>query len=207
MRGSKRSNALAGKCAGRPPYGYRAKDGKSNQEWEIDDCSAEIVREIFRRFIAGDSTHTIAKDFHSRDILTPMVYYRRLKGLPPLNEDTTWFNYTVVHMIENQSVDMLLKTSHLFDPFCNCQAGIHVIWLIEIPSCLFMDYLNRYRVRQSIDVMQKTEATLKQIAEDVGFVNYKTFTRAFYKIMVMPLDQYRRGLDCFEPLESAAKGH
>lgn len=103
IRTVKRSNALAGKCAGRPPYGYRAKDGKSNQAWEIDDYSAEIVREIFKRFIAGDSTHVIAKDFHSRGILTPMVYYRKLKGLPPLNEDTTWFNYTVVHMIENQA--------------------------------------------------------------------------------------------------------
>lgn len=101
IRAVKRSNALAGKCSCRPPYGYRAKDGKSNQEWEIDEYAASHVREIFQRFIAGDSTHIIAKDLDSRGIPTPMVYYRKLKGLPPLNEDTTWFNYTVVHMIEN----------------------------------------------------------------------------------------------------------
>ncbi|MDR2531569.1 MAG: recombinase family protein [Oscillospiraceae bacterium] len=103
IRAVKRSNAIAGKCSSRPPYGYRAKDGKSNQEWEIDEYAADHVREVFKRFIAGDSTHIIAKDFDSRGIPTPMVYYRRLKGLPPLNEDTTWFNYTVVHMIENQA--------------------------------------------------------------------------------------------------------
>ena len=103
IRAVKRSNAIAGKCAGRPPYGYRAKDGKSNQEWEIDEYAAELVREIFKRFIAGESTHIIAKNFDSRKIPSPMVYYRRLKGLPPLNEDTTWFSYTVVHIIENQA--------------------------------------------------------------------------------------------------------
>jgi len=101
IRAVKRSNALAGKCSCRPPYGYRAKDGKSNQEWEIDEHAAGHVREVFKRFIAGDSTHIIAKDFDRRGIPTPMVYYRKLKGLPPLNEDTTWFNYTVTHMIEN----------------------------------------------------------------------------------------------------------
>ena len=103
IRAVKRSNALAGKCAGRPPYGYRAKDGKSNQEWEVDEYAAEIVREVFRRFIAGESTHIIAKDLDSRGILSPMVYYRKLKGLPPLNDDTTWFNYTLVTMIENHA--------------------------------------------------------------------------------------------------------
>ena len=35
IRAVKRANAQAGRCAGRPPYGYRAK-GDSNQTWEID---------------------------------------------------------------------------------------------------------------------------------------------------------------------------
>ena len=103
IRAVKRSNALAGKCSCRPPYGYRAKDGKSNQEWEIDEYAAGHVREVFKRFVAGDSTHVIAMDFDRRGIMTPMVYYRKLKGLPPLNDDTTWFSFTVVHMIENQA--------------------------------------------------------------------------------------------------------
>jgi len=102
IRAVKRSNALAGKCAGRPPYGYKGVGG-SNQQWEIDDVAAAHVREVFQRFIAGESTHLIAKDFDSRGLPSPMVYYRQMKGLPPKNEDTTWFNYTVVHMLENQA--------------------------------------------------------------------------------------------------------
>jgi DNA invertase Pin-like site-specific DNA recombinase len=102
IRAVKRSNALAGKCANRPPYGYRAVNG-NNQQWEVDEVAAELVREVFKRFIAGETTHGIGKDFDSRGIPSPMVYYRQMKGLPSKNEDTTWFNYTIVHMLENQA--------------------------------------------------------------------------------------------------------
>ena len=30
-----------------------------------------------------------------------MVYYRRRKGLPPLNDDTTWFTFTIRHILQN----------------------------------------------------------------------------------------------------------
>ena len=103
IRAVKRSNALAGKCAGRPPYGYRAKDGKSNQEWEIDEPAAQIVREVFRRVVAGDGVFVIAKDLDSRGVDTPLIYYRKLKGLPPLNKDSTWVTFIVSKMCENQA--------------------------------------------------------------------------------------------------------
>ena len=102
IRAVKRSNALAGKCAGRPPYGYRAVNG-SNQAWEVDEEAANNVREVFKRIIAGDGPHIIAKDFDSRGIDTPLVYYRRLKGLPPLNEDTTWVTFIISQMCENRA--------------------------------------------------------------------------------------------------------
>jgi DNA invertase Pin-like site-specific DNA recombinase len=102
IRAVKRSNALAGKCANRPPYGYRGING-NNQEWEIDEVAAETVREIFTQFIAGDGTHTIAKGLDSRGLPSPMTYYRQSKGLPRLNEDTTWFTYTIVNILENQA--------------------------------------------------------------------------------------------------------
>jgi len=100
IRAVKKANAEAGRCAGRPPYGYKASE-KDKQKWEVDEKAAEIVREVFRRLIEGDGPHIIARDLDSRGIPTPMVYYRRLKELPPLNDDTTWYTYTISHMLQN----------------------------------------------------------------------------------------------------------
>lgn len=96
----KRSNALAGKCAGRPPCGYYAVNG-SNQVWEIDEAAAENVREIFRRIIAGDGPHIIGKDFDSRGIDSPMVHYRKNKGIADTEKDTTWYTYIISRIAEN----------------------------------------------------------------------------------------------------------
>lgn len=115
IRAVKRANAEAGRCAGRSPYGYRAV-GDSNQTWEIDEEAADIVREIFRRIVAGDGPHIIARDLDSRGILTPMVYYRRLKGLPPLNDDTTWYTYTVSHMLQNPAYIGQLASQRVTTP-------------------------------------------------------------------------------------------
>ena len=100
IRAVKRSNALEGKCAGRPPYGYRAVNG-SNQTWEIDEPAAENVREIFSRIIAGDGPHTIGKDFDRRGIDTPMVHYRKHKGIADPDKDTTWFTFIISKIAEN----------------------------------------------------------------------------------------------------------
>ena len=100
IRAVKRSNALEGKCAGRPPYGYKAFNG-SNQTWEIDEPAAEIVREIFKRIIAGDGPHIIGKDLDRRGIPTPMVHYRGNRDMPPLSKDTTWYTYIISRIAEN----------------------------------------------------------------------------------------------------------
>jgi len=100
IRAVKRSNALEGKCAGRPPYGYRAVNG-SNQTWEIDEVAAENVREIYKRIIAGDGPHVIGKDFDRRGIDSPMVHYRKHKGIEDANKDTTWYTYIISRIAEN----------------------------------------------------------------------------------------------------------
>jgi len=102
IRAVKRSNALEGKCPGRPPYGYRAVNG-SNQEWEIDKEAAEIVKEIFTRIIAGDGPHIIGRDFDGRGIDTPMIHYRKVTGMPPTEKDTTWYTYMISRIAENQA--------------------------------------------------------------------------------------------------------
>lgn len=98
IRAIKRSNAIAGKCAQRPPYGYRPKNANIH-EWEIDEDAAQYVREIFVRVVAGDGVYTIAKDFSVRGIDTPMMHYRKSKGLS--SKYSTWATHMISVICES----------------------------------------------------------------------------------------------------------
>ena len=100
IRAVKRSNALAGKCAQRPPYGYRPKNGNIH-DWEIDEEAAHYVKEIFKRVVDGDGVSVIAKDFSRRGIDTPMMYYRKSKGLTAVSKHGTWVTYMVSIICES----------------------------------------------------------------------------------------------------------
>ena len=59
-------NAKTGALQATPSFGYRAE----NRQLVIVPEEAEIIREIFRRFISGDAMFRIAKDLSARGIRT-----------------------------------------------------------------------------------------------------------------------------------------
>ncbi|MGY3149612.1 site-specific DNA recombinase [Bradyrhizobium sp. USDA 3397] len=59
-----------GRHAGGRAYGYRAVPSKPG-ELEIVEDEAEIVREIFARYIAGETPRAIAHDLNSRKVRAP----------------------------------------------------------------------------------------------------------------------------------------
>jgi DNA invertase Pin-like site-specific DNA recombinase len=67
-----RSNARHGRPHGRCPYGYRRvydpQTGLSHQE--VDPTEAMVIHEAASRFLAGESTRSIANDFAARRIPT-----------------------------------------------------------------------------------------------------------------------------------------
>jgi len=106
VRDVKRNQALEGKANGRPPYGYKAVNGDQSV-WEIDETAAEVIREIYRRIIAGDGTHSIAKDLHNRGILSPLAHYRKLLGKPTPPDcyfgSATWAAQAIVRIAGDSS--------------------------------------------------------------------------------------------------------
>ena len=50
----------------RRPYGYERRDGRV----EIVEAEAEVVRELYRRYIAGETLYAIAADLTARDVPT-----------------------------------------------------------------------------------------------------------------------------------------
>lgn len=86
-------------------YGYK-KDPDVKGHLIIDEEAAEIVREVFRLFIAGNGKSHIAKILNERGIPNP-TEYKRLKGLrnsssSKKKNSTLWRYYTISSMLVNQ---------------------------------------------------------------------------------------------------------
>ncbi|WP_324750341.1 recombinase family protein [Sphingomonas sp. LY54] len=74
---------LGGKSAGGKSYGYRSKarrPGERGGELEVVEEEAEIVREIFVRYVAGESPRAIITDLNRRGIPSPRAGIKRKDG-------------------------------------------------------------------------------------------------------------------------------
>jgi DNA invertase Pin-like site-specific DNA recombinase len=74
---------LGGRSAGGKSYGYRSKPrgpGERGGELEVIEEEAVVVREIFARYVAGQSARTIAADLNRRNIPSPRAGIRRKDG-------------------------------------------------------------------------------------------------------------------------------
>jgi len=82
IRAVMKTRALAGEhLTGYPPFGYM-KAPANPKIWIVDEPSAEIVREIFALYLAGNSLWGIAKILNERGIDPPVVRKAQL-GLNP----------------------------------------------------------------------------------------------------------------------------
>lgn len=64
-------NARGGLVAGGSVYGYENVPVQGGKTWRILEDEADVVREIFRRYAAGEGLRTIAKDLNSRRVPAP----------------------------------------------------------------------------------------------------------------------------------------
>ena len=74
---------LGGKSAGGKSYGYQSKARRPNErggQLEVVENEAAIVREIFTRYIAGESPKAIAADLNRRSIPSPRAGIVRKDG-------------------------------------------------------------------------------------------------------------------------------
>lgn len=88
------------------PYGYDLVDGN----YAVNEEEAEIVREVYRRKIAGESTGQIAKDLNERGILTKRA------GQKWKNKEVSgkWTVHGVGAILKNEAYvgDLILQKSY-----------------------------------------------------------------------------------------------
>ena len=86
-----------------PCYGYK-KDASDYHKLVIDEEAAEVVREIYKMFLAGESIRGIVRVLNGRGVLTPAQYKKKLypKYNPPSEKNATWTMKTVRRILTNQ---------------------------------------------------------------------------------------------------------
>lgn len=85
------------------PMGYY-KD-KNTGEVLIDETAAEIVREVFQRYIGGHGITAIARDFNNRGIKSPEYFsHRKISSTrTELCKKFLWAQTTVKRLLQNES--------------------------------------------------------------------------------------------------------
>ena len=83
------------------PYGYKKGE---NGAWEVDEESAEVVKQIFQMCMEGRGPMQIAKALTAAKILNPTAY-KHSRGLTTRHFDADpyhWNANTVVHILERR---------------------------------------------------------------------------------------------------------
>ena len=79
-RAAMRKKAEAGLVAGCPPFGYDAVGEKGKRQFRINAEQAEVVREIYSRFAAGEGMRSIALALNRRKVASPRAQQGRPCG-------------------------------------------------------------------------------------------------------------------------------
>lgn len=104
LRIKRESGDYVGAC---PVYGYR-KDPENKNHLVIDEDTAPIVRDIFRRRIEGANAGKIAEELNQLGVLSPLAY-KVSRGLPhPTGgyadrPDCKWSHVTVSRILQNET--------------------------------------------------------------------------------------------------------
>ena len=93
--------------------------------------------------------------------------------------------YIQNHYMENITLEMLAKDVHL------CKSESCRMFKRYMSETMF-DYLNRYRIERSLELLRNRSLSVTQVAEKVGFASPGYFTRIFREHMGITPLVYRK---------------
>ena len=77
----------------------------------------------------------------------------------------------------------------------------------EISGLTFTDYLNRVKIEKAVNLIQTTDLTISSVAEKCGFVNIRSFNRAFKKTTGKTPTEINNSYQFIKNLQPAGKNH
>ena len=105
VRSAHRIRGNSGEPLAQPPYGYM-KSPENPKKWIIDPEAAKVVQEIYRMYLEGKGTDTIARILEERGILNCTAYWKS-KGIGRGGKKTQpnpykWKNTSVQKILSRQ---------------------------------------------------------------------------------------------------------
>ena len=133
---SKHTKAKTGeKISWIAPYGY-LKNPENPKEWVIDNYASQIVKRVFKEYLAGMSLMEIARRLRKDKILTPANYKKKL-GISNYRIIETdpyyWKNQMICQMLEKEEytgATINLKTEKVSYKQRSCRLRPREEWLI-----------------------------------------------------------------------------
>lgn len=109
VRSAMKTRMERGKLVNHTPYGYQ-KDALDKHHMIPDPQTAPIVREIFARILAGQSTTEIARMLNERGVPTPLQYKRHQLRPDCQERELLWAHTTVLNILHNRKYTGVMIT-------------------------------------------------------------------------------------------------
>lgn len=139
-----------------------------------------------------DASH-ISKVFLARIGMRANEYrktYQRIGDICKVKESRK--AYSIIEFIfRNYKEDITPKT--LANEFNISISELQQTLLYQVEKN-FEDFLNYIRINHASELLLKTDQTITEVAMEVGYNSYKTFTRNFLKLRVMTPSAYRKSV-------------
>lgn len=150
-----------------------------------NDHSLHHIDFIFQHRYSLDQMLSIMNDATSKLI-------ELLTLTSPTNRKATM--ETIQALIETYWSDANLSLQMMADHFDMSPSNFSYHFK-KIMGQNFKEYIDNYRIQQSLQLLKSTQASIEQIALQVGYMNSSSFIRSFKKIVGMTPGQYREHLN------------
>ena len=105
IRSANRIRGRLGEPLGPPIYGYK-RDPDNKKKWIVDPEAADVVKRVFRMFLEGMGSETIARILSEEHVLYPGAYWRskgiNRGGRKYYSDPYRWNDSTVAKMLTRQ---------------------------------------------------------------------------------------------------------
>lgn len=160
----------------------------------INRVAAELVGSVYEDKFDSVNTMRDVLQMISVDAMKESLYNALHNACVQINsvakEKESWVRADMLPYIDENYQDINLSVSAIADYFQVHPVYVSRLFKEQMGEGL-LDYISRYRVEKSKEILKTTNLTLEEVAAAVGYSNSRTFSRVFKKYEKITPGKYR----------------